>query len=78
MEGFMPSGLGDGGAHLSEVVTLDDTPMGAASITTHMCLPECMSEGRQIVLRFDDGTLSAIKFPLLGKECDIPPLSNNG
>jgi hypothetical protein len=55
-EGFMPFELGAGGAHLSEVVM------------AHTCLCEHANEGLQTLLSRDDGTLSAVKFPLSGKE----------
>jgi hypothetical protein len=38
MEGFTSFELGARGAHLGEVVTLDGTPMGAASIMFRVCL----------------------------------------
>jgi hypothetical protein len=43
-EGFTPFRLGDGGTHLGEVVTPDGIPVGAASVTTHVCHPEHASE----------------------------------
>jgi hypothetical protein len=67
-EGFMPFRLGIAGAHLSEVVMPDGTPMGTASITARVCLPEHASEGHRTLVPRDDGSLSAIKFPLSSKE----------
>jgi hypothetical protein len=68
MEGFTPFRLGAGGAHLGEVVTPDGTPVGTTSVTARTCLPEHMREGHQALYPHDDGALSAIKFPLSGKE----------
>jgi hypothetical protein len=64
----MPFRLGARGAHLGKVVTPDGTPVGTASVTGRTCLPESTSEGHQALHPHDDGALSAVKFPLSGKE----------
>jgi hypothetical protein len=62
MKGFMPFRLGARGIHLSDAVTPDSTPVGTTSITARACLPKHTSEGHQILLPHDDGTLLAVKF----------------
>jgi hypothetical protein len=42
--------------------------MGVTSITARVCLLERTSEGHQTLLPRDDGTFSAVKFNLSGKE----------
>jgi hypothetical protein len=64
----MPFRLGVGGAHLGKVVTPDGTPVGTANVTGRTCLPERTSEGHRALHPHDDGALSAVKFPLSGKE----------
>jgi hypothetical protein len=61
-------GLGTGGARLGEEVPLDSINTGATSIIFHAHLPERACKGCQAFLPRDDGTLSAIQLPLLGKE----------
>jgi hypothetical protein len=68
MEGFILFRLGTRGADSGEVVPLSGTRMGATSIMACACLPERVGEGCQTLLPRDNGTLSAIKFQLSGKE----------
>jgi hypothetical protein len=53
---------------MEEEILLDDIDMGATSITFHAHLLECACKGHQAFLPHDDGTLSAIQLPLMGKE----------
>jgi hypothetical protein len=68
IEGFTLFRLGARSAPLGKVVTPDVTPMGVASIMVCACLLERSNEGHETLLPRDDGALSAVKFPLLGKE----------
>jgi hypothetical protein len=64
---FMLFGPGARGAHLSGVITPDGTPVGASSVMALACLRKRISEGCQTLIPRNDGALSALKFPLLGK-----------
>jgi hypothetical protein len=56
---------------MGEVVPLDETRLGATSVTACACLPDHVSEGHQTLRPHDDGALSAIKFHLSGKELKL-------